>query len=309
MMQFQFHALLALEARVAEIEAATGGTCGYARTGRLTPLPTEKARAGAEKDGAAAPDTWGDAARYEVLDELPAEAAGLLSAREAQFGVVRDSISARLWPRGYLSALMMAVAEDLEVNSPVLSVDPAGPRVKTVSGWQSAGHVVVAAGPSAWPLVGSHAPMLAGGAAVKGQAAMLAADLSALPVVYTDGLYIIPHGRDRVAVGSTSEKTFADAEATDHLLDALLVRARGVVPGLSAAPVTERWAGLRPKPPGREPVIGPLPDAPRTWVAGGGYKISFGIAHAVGDAVAADIAGTPAPIPLPDSFDPAALAG
>ena len=60
MMAFQFQALLSLPDRIAQIEAATGRDCGYARLGRLTPLATEKARAGAERDAQAAPQVWGD---------------------------------------------------------------------------------------------------------------------------------------------------------------------------------------------------------------------------------------------------------
>lgn len=306
MMQFQFRALLSLEAHVAALEEGTGQDCGYARTGRLTPLPTEKARAGAERDMAAAPETWGDAARYEIFDDLPAEAEGSLSEENAAFGVVRDSVSARIWPRGYVAALATAVGDCVETKSPVKAIDMERARVETIDGWQDAGHIVMAAGAANWPLLAPHVPTMGQGAAVKGQAALLSADLSALPVVYTDGLYVIPHGRDSVAVGSTSEKNFADPLGTDHLLDDLLVRARTVVPALAGASVKERWAGLRPKPPGREPVIGPLPGAPRVWVAGGGYKISFGIAHAVGDAVAAGITGHTPSIPLPSSFDPSA---
>lgn len=305
-MQFQFRALLSLEERIARIEAATGISTGYARTGRLTPLATARARAGAERDVAAAPDTWGDAASYRILENLPPEAEGRLSPDMAAYGVVRDSISARVWPQAYVAALAQAQGDAILSETPIVDLDAAGARVRTDSGWQEAGHVVIAAGPGTWALLAPHAPALGAGQPVKGQAAVLACDLSALPVIYTDGLYVIPHGKDRVAVGSTSEKRFEDGTATDTLLEDLLARARRVVPALARAPVTQRWAGLRPKPPGREPVVGPIPDAPRTWVAGGGYKISFGIAHAVGDAVAAGLAGTDTPNPLPATFDPGA---
>ena len=309
MMAFQFRALLSLPDRIAEIEAATGRDCGYARTGRLTPLPTEKTRAGAERDLAAAPETWGTAASYEILDSLPPEAQGRLSSRMAAHGVVCDTVSARVWPRGYVEALKAALADCIDNDTPVRTLDPAAAKVEGQDGSHHAGHIVLAAGPSLWALAAPHLPGMAKGSAVKGQAAVLSADLSALPVVYTDGLYVIPHGPRRVSVGSTSEKRFDEPFRTDRLLDALLVRARRVVPALAGAAVIERWAGLRPKSPGREPVVGALPGHPRTWLAGGGFKISFGIAHAAGDAVAAGIAGTEAPIPLPSSFDPAALAG
>ena len=75
------------------------------------------------------------------------------------------------------------------------------------------------------------------GSAVKGQAAVLKADIDpALPVIFLDGLYIVPHDNGLVAIGSTSEDRFDDPLANDHLLDDLLARARAVVPSLCRCP-------------------------------------------------------------------------
>ena len=142
------------------------------------------------------------------------------------------------------------------------------------------------------------------GQPVKGQSALFRADAGDLPVIYQDGLYIVPHAGGRVAVGSTSEKVFGDPHGTDELLDEVIEKARKICPSLERAEVIERWAGLRPKPPGREPVIGPLPGMPSVWLAAGGYKISFGIAHAVADAVVTGIMREAPDLPMPDSFDP-----
>lgn len=305
MMEFQFRALLSLEARIAGIEAATRRSCGYARTGRVTPLPTEKARAGAERDVDAAPATWGDLACFEILEAVPQALTNWIRPEAASHGLVRDSISARVDPRAYVEALATGLSDVLETGVTVTNLSPESGSVETSAGRFSAGHVVVAAGWRGWDLLTRHVPAL-NGSAVKGQAAVLSAAAEHLPVIYQDGLYIIPHGRGRVAVGSTSEKQFDDPAGTDRILDDVLTKARAVCPALAEAEVLERWAGLRPKPPGREPVVGPLPDAPRTWVAGGGFKISFGIAHAVGDAVVAGIMGTEPAIPLPPTFAPLA---
>ncbi|MFK7944292.1 MAG: NAD(P)/FAD-dependent oxidoreductase [Paracoccaceae bacterium] len=307
MMAFQFHALLSLETRIAEIESATGRDCGYARTGRLTPLATEKARAGAERDVAAQPDTWGNAAAYEILEEVPTDLAGWIRPEAASHGLVHDTVSARVDPRAYVKALATSLRDNIDTGVAVRSIDPSTSSVRTTEGIRTADHLIVAAGWQAWELLTPHVPVLSG-TAVKGQAAVLAADASGLPVIYQDGLYIIPHGSDRVAVGSTSEKTFEDGQATDGLLDDVLVKARAICPALAEATVLERWAGLRPKPPGREPVVGPLTLAPHIWVAGGGFKISFGIAHAVGDAIAAGILGNTPELPLPATFAPSANA-
>ncbi len=77
-----------------------------------------------------------------------------------------------------------------------------------------------------------------------------------MPVVFLNGLYIVPHEDGTVAIGSTSEEDFADAFSTDAKLDALMDAAREIVPALSTAEVIERWAGLRPKAIGRDPMVG-----------------------------------------------------
>jgi len=107
-----------------------------------------------------------------------------------------------------------------------------------------------------------------------------------------------------VAVGSTSEKAW-DAPGCDAQLDALVTRARALCPALADAPVVERWAGVRPKAPGSEPMVGPLPGRTRVIVATGGYRIGLALAHLVGDAVAAAILGTAPHPPLPAEFSPA----
>lgn len=301
MMAFQFRALLDLAQHIRGIETESGLRCGYARHGRLTPLPTEKARAQAEDDAAAAPDLWDNAAHYVVHDAVPEVAEGWISPAYARFGVVEDTVSARVSPRAYCAALTACLGDRIRSGVRVEAISPDG-VVQTGTGEMSAGAVVLAGGAAGWSLAGMADPAFEG-TAVKGQSARLAVSVPTLPVIYQDGLYIVPHDDGTVAVGSTSEKRFA-ATGTDALLDDVLARAVEAAPRLAGAAVVERWAGLRPKPPGREPLIGPLPET-RLWFATGGFKISFGIAHAVADALVAEMTGRAATNPLPETFLPA----
>jgi glycine/D-amino acid oxidase-like deaminating enzyme len=125
------------------------------------------------------------------------------------------------------------------------------------------------------------------GAGVKGQAAVLAHDARGAPQLFVDGLHIVPHGDGTVAIGSTSERTWSDPQATDSALDDLIARARAAVPALADAPVTERWADLRPRAATRAPLLGPWPGRPGHFIANGGFKIGFGIAPKVGAVMAA----------------------
>jgi glycine oxidase len=141
------------------------------------------------------------------------------------------------------------------------------------------------------------------GQAVKGQAALLTADVDpALPVIFLNGLYVVAHEGGHVAVGSTSEDAFDDPTSTDGLLDDLIARARELVPVLRKAPVIERWAGLRPKAIDRDPKVGPHPDHPKVIALTGGFKVSFGLAHKLAEAALRPLNAEETR--LPASFDP-----
>jgi glycine oxidase len=136
------------------------------------------------------------------------------------------------------------------------------------------------------------------GQAVKGQAALLdAAADPAMPVVFLNGLYIVPHEDGTVAIGSTSEDCFSDPFSTDEKLEKLLADACAVVPSLARAPVLERWAGLRPKAVGRDPMVGTIPGHPKLVALTGGFKVSFGLAHFLADAALQSVCGYTPVIP------------
>ena len=297
MMDFQFAALRALPGRVQDLRQQTGQDAGYRRPGRAAPISTEKALSRARADCAAAPEVWGDQGSMEIL---PVADFPWIDPGTAPFGVLYDTVSALISPRDYLTALIAALPVGTVQSGRVTELCP-GPVARTPEGDTAAGNIVIAAGWQGWDLL----PAPLRGRGVKGQAALLRANPGEMPVVTHDGLYIIPHQKG-VAVGSTSEKAW-DHPHVDEALDALLIKAAGAIPALADAPVIERWSGIRPKPPGREPVVGRVPGKPGFWIAGGGFKIGFGIAHAVGDAIVAAILNREAPIPVPDSFDPAAL--
>ncbi|MEM6906509.1 MAG: FAD-dependent oxidoreductase, partial [Pseudomonadota bacterium] len=296
--ELQLRALLSLEAEAASLTAETGLETGYRRAGRLSPLIDARARARAEEQALAAREVWRGEAAFRVLDTPPEAYAPVLPPESCAEGCVSDTLSARIDPRRYLQALGAAVERSAEIRRgwTAREVSPEG-HVRFDRGEIQAGNVVIAAGWESFPL----APV-AQGQGVKGQAAVLGADLPEdMPVIQAPDLYVVRQGRGRVAVGSTSEKVW-DHGAPDQGLEAVIDRARRFCPGLSTAPVLERWAGIRPKAPGREPMAGPVPGT-RIVMATGGYKIGLGIAHEVGKALAAGIAGQPHPA-LPPEFAP-----
>jgi glycine oxidase len=280
---FQLDSLLMAEAFFANVTAVSGKPAGYARTGRVQPLEVaglDQARARAVSAGA----LWQGQAIWEV-----APCSGGWEPASASGWVVRDTLTARVQPRMALVALETAV---VALGGEVVREGPED------------GCVVHATG-----VAGLQALSLALGrrvdGAVKGQAMVLQYDAGGLPQVFAAGLHIVPHEDGTVAVGSTSETTWADATGTDGQVDALLDRAVAVMPVLAGAAVVERWAGLRPRAVTRAPVLGAWPDRPGHYVANGGFKIGFGMAPKVAQ-VMADLVldGVDA---VPDGFAVASL--
>ena len=260
--QFQLDSLLMAPAFWAEVAETGGGDPGYARLGRVQPL----AEAGvdlARSRAVGAEAVWSDNARWKVTDA----AQGWDVPSPSGFYVF-DTLSAHIHPRRACDAVAAAL----------------GAR-----GW----HVVTDATASPAKIVwatgvtglealneGARRPM---GQGIKGQAALLRLDRTGLPQLFTDTLHIIPHLDGTVAIGSTTEREFENANETDALLEEVLARARAAVPELAGADVIQRWAGLRPRARSRAPMLGDWPDHPEHYVANGGFKIGLGMAPKIAE--------------------------
>ncbi|OAP43252.1 D-amino-acid oxidase [Sinorhizobium glycinis] len=307
--QFQFEALVSLENEIARLEAETGRSAGYRRSGRIMPLGRQHLREialGHERD---AERHWiaGDRRFHWRVGD--AGFGDWLAADSAPFGVIHDTLAARVAPRYLLATLRAALAQfphvRVEEGAEVSAIDPQRGRLALADQRELPfGHCILSAGVASFPLIDRLAerPQATSGGAVKGQAALLRADVDpSSPIIFTDGVYIVPHENGHVAVGSTSENQFSEPFSTDAQLDALIDRAAALAPILRGAPVVERWAGLRPKATGREPMVGRHPDHERLSVLTGGFKVSFGMAHVLARFVIDELAGRTS-IELPQSF-------
>lgn len=261
----------------AEVAAAGGRDPAYAAIGRAMPLRDASARDRAEAQVGAAAARWGGAI-WEIRDAeaLP----GWLAPGAAPFGLVRETLSARIFPRAAVAALAAAVrARGGEIRRGRVMLDEA-PRP-----------LVLATGAA------SLVPGLPGGG-VKGQAALLAAEAPpGAPMLYDEGLYVVPQPGGLVAVGSTSEADWTDPRANDDRLEAVIARARALSPALAGARIVERWAGLRPRAALPDPMVGAVPGLPGVHVATGGFRTGLATAPAVGAAVAALVLGEDPALP------------
>lgn len=254
----QFKALDAAEGLWAEIAKVGGLDPGYARTGRIQPLMDEGAVALAQQRCETAKELWEGRYRWHVMSTDSADVAV-----ETPTGlVIHDTLTALIHPRQACAALAAAlVASGAQIV-------PSG----TISGievWATGANDLTRMSQAHGKLVG---------AAIKGQAALLRADLRGAPQVFADGLHIVPHGDGTVAIGSTTEREFDDATTTDAQLEPLIEAARRVVPALQSAPVIQRWAGVRPRAKSRAPMVGPHPMHDGAYIANGGFKIGLAMA-------------------------------
>lgn len=308
--QFQFNALVSLESEIARLEEETGLSAGYRRSGRVMPLgkPHLKDIARGHQQ---------DAARHWIAGERrfhwhvrDGEAGDWPAMQAAPFGFVHDTLAARVSPRDLIRALRAAIDGlahvRIEEGAEVVSIEPERGRLLLADrSALSFGHCILAAGVESFAFIDRLASygQRPSGVAVKGQAALLRADIDpASPILFTDGLYIVAHENGHVAVGSTSENRFDAPFSTDDQLQALIDRAAALAPALLGAPVVERWAGLRPNATGREPMVGRHPDHRRLLVLTGGFKVSFGVAHVLAQWVIDEIAGRQPSVDLPNPF-------
>lgn len=265
---FQLESLLLAEAFWSEVDATSGLSSGYIRSGRLQPVTDPHALSLAQTRAVSAGDLWPDGISWTVV---PAENNkwGLVSPTGK---LIHDTLSGLLHPRRAIASLVAA----LKVSGTEICREGA-----------DEGRVVWATGVAGLEALNSthHRSV---GTGVKGQAALFGADFSGAPQLFIEGMHIIPHKDGTVAVGSTSERTFDAPDTTDAALDDLIERTRQHVAVLKEAPVIDRWAGVRPRSRSRAPMLGRWPGKPGHFVANGGFKIGFGMAPKI-SAVMADL--------------------
>ncbi|WP_337659945.1 NAD(P)/FAD-dependent oxidoreductase [Anderseniella sp. Alg231-50] len=305
---FQLEALLSLETEIADLEAVTGISCGYSRCGRIMPVDSDAFLAEHEQWQAGSTRFWPAVSRtgkpisWEIMRGAPDPAWPTLKPAFVAYSF--DTLSARINPRRLLSALASSVQPEVVVVENCLAVTISNDgEVLLADGTRlSPGRVIVAAGHESFDLL---QPVLhcSLGWGVKGQAVLLRPkdrSFANMPIIYSSGIYVIAHDDGLVAVGSTSQRAFTDGDVDEAVSQKLVQRAVELCPGLDGAAIVEQWAGIRPRAAGRDPLIGPLPDASRVILASGGFKITLGIAHRMADAALAF--AMDAPCELPDSF-------
>lgn len=266
--QLQLDSLLAAPAFWASVEQASRLPTGYARTGRLQPVPDMDTAARLPDRIAAAARQWPAAMGMALTRDphgplIPPSPTGLW---------LTDGLTARLNPRAALQALAAAIrAGGGQIHEHTPAPDGHTPTI-----WATGTPGLVALNSALDRKIGQ---------GVKGQSLLLSHAAPDSPQIFADGLHIVPHADGTTAIGSTSENTY-DTVHPDHQAQDLLARAVAICPALADAPVLDIWAGLRPRARSRAPVLAPWPGRPGHLIVNGGFKIGFGMAPLIADLTA-----------------------
>ncbi|MGJ3230530.1 MAG: NAD(P)/FAD-dependent oxidoreductase [Oceanicaulis sp.] len=266
----------------ARLEAETGRALGYERRGALLPAFTaeESERASAVMERARA---LGFEARrlgaQEITESEPSLAPTL--------GGVEFPGDGQLESRALRQALIdaaTAVGARFETGEARLETEAGRPRlVLDAARTVEADLIVLAAGAGSV----DGAPAMAVTEPVKGQMIAFAADRPLAPnrVVRGFSIYLAAKPGVRLLAGATCEPGADGLDTDEAAIEALAAAARRAAPGLAAVPVTERWAGLRPRSADAMPVIGEA--APGLVLAIGAYRNGVLLAPAIAEAIAA----------------------
>lgn len=207
-----------------------------------------------------------------------------------------------------VSALVEAARRhgvEFRLHSPVRSVSATGGtvRLELESGALEAGHAVVAAG--AWS-----AELLAG-AGIKVPLRPAHGEMAAVRprtwglhhIVTADPGYLVPRHGGEVIIGSTTTFVGFDNRVTPEGMATLLARAETMVPQMEGTVPVRTWAGLRPCPTIRRPIIGFLPHLDRVLLATGHHRNGILLAPITAQLVAELITGAPSTVAMqPFSF-------
>jgi glycine oxidase len=192
-----------------------------------------------------------------------------------------------------LDALASMLPSLTRVNGAAQSIDAQNGsiRVRLADGTiEESGQVVIATGAWAGALEG--APAARDVQPMRGQ--LISFDGFGLRhVVYGPRGYLVPRSSAETIAGSTMEDAGFDASTTDEGVAKLRLAATEIVPGLSIAPVTSAWAGLRPVTPDLLPIIGRDPHNDKLIYACGHSRNGILLAALTGDVVAQLIVGEP----------------
>lgn len=261
--------------------------------------------------------------RYEWQTKagLPIEKLNAQAVRELEPAINEDVHAALKFPldtqvenRRLISALTLAnerLGVCMETGTAVTSLKIEHDRVsgvETSRGFISADAVVIAGG--AWSSLlgaGDKALPQLRIKPVRGQMLCFQPSLPlARHVIYSPRGYVVPRRDGRLLAGSTSEHAGFEKQVTAAGVQQILAAALEISPRIASLPLTDAWAGLRPRAADTLPVLGPCAEIAGLYYATGHYRNGILLTPITGELIAGAIVDRTFPAALqifsPDRF-------
>lgn len=216
-------------------------------------------------------------------------------------GALRFPLDIQVENRRLLTALANSVHQlgvDVVTGANVESIQTKDRRVigvQTSSGLISCNTTIMAAG--AWTSLIHPAIKIE---PVRGQMVCLAAQPQITRhVIYSPRGYIVPRQDGRLLAGSTTEQVGFAKEVTAGGLSAIIRNATEISPIVSSLPISDSWAGFRPRALDGLPVLGRCGEIDGLVYATGHYRNGILLAPVTGELIAGSVI---------EGVEPAALA-
>jgi glycine oxidase len=259
--------------------------------------------------------------QWQTKAGLPIEKLSAQAVRELEPGISEDVRAALKFPldtqvenRRLISALTLAnerLGVRTETGTAVTSLKIEHDRVsgvETSRGFISADAVVIAGG--AWSSLlgaGDKALPQLRIKPVRGQMLCFQPSVPlAQHVIYSPRGYVVPRRDGRLLAGSTSEHAGFEKQVTAAGVQQILAAALEISPRIASLPLTDAWAGLRPRAADTLPVLGPCAEIAGVYYATGHYRNGILLTPITGELIAGAIVDRTFPATLeifsPDRF-------
>ncbi|HEV7744948.1 MAG TPA: glycine oxidase ThiO [Pyrinomonadaceae bacterium] len=105
-------------------------------------------------------------------------------------------------------------------------------------------------------------------------------------VIYSPRGYLVPRRDGRMLAGSTTEHAGFDKKVTTEGVHSIMTAAVEISPQVASLPLTDSWAGLRPRAADTLPVLGPCAEIAGVYYATGHYRNGILLAPVTGELIA-----------------------
>ena len=104
-------------------------------------------------------------------------------------------------------------------------------------------------------------------------------------VISHDEHYLVPRKNGEVIIGSTVENVGHTKDVTLEAIQSFIHRSEALVPGISKAPLSRFWAGLRPYSSTRRPILCRAPELDNVILATGHHRSGIVLAPITGTVI------------------------